>query len=81
MRRKAVDGLGGLGAAARDALPSLISALGDEDPWVRASAARALPNIAPESSVVALTLRRALGDAEPMVQAAAAKSLKQLSPP
>jgi hypothetical protein len=80
VRGRAAEALGGMGPAAAEAVPALISALCDDSSYVRPKAALSLAQIglAPENVVPALV--RTLRDKKPHVREAAATALGQFGP-
>src|SRR5207245_11501197 len=69
-----------LGPAAKDAVPSLIAALKDDDLFVRLDAAVAFGHIGPEAAPAIPALMKALTNRHPMVRLNSAYSLRLLGP-
>jgi HEAT repeat protein len=81
-RRKAAASVGNLGAAARPALPTLLSVLErDRDSLVRRNLATALGEIGGEPRTIVPALAKSLKDSDPDVMAAAAASLVKFGKP
>lgn len=62
------------------AVPALVGALGDEDPFVRRDAARALGKFGTAAKDAVPSLVSRLNDREPGVRKAAAQALQQIAP-
>ena len=73
-RQEAADALGRLGPKAAAAIPDLVRALADTNPFVRGASVRAIGLISPEGATEAL--RRALEDPHAGVRAEAAHALE-----
>jgi HEAT repeat protein len=73
VRAKAARALGGIGPAAKEAIPVLLSALQDREAHVRWDAARALGQI---GAAAAEGLAAAVNDKDPVVRQIAADALK-----
>jgi hypothetical protein len=80
-RRSAVEFFEMIGDAALPALPSLITALGDPDRFVRWSTARTIANLPPEQAAAAVPqLARPLFDTDNSVKLTAAAALETIGP-
>jgi HEAT repeat protein len=80
-RRAAIDALETLGAEASPAVPALVGALSDPDPFVRWSAIRVLGRMGPdEITKIVPGLIGALTDSDLDVRVAAARTLGQFGP-
>ena len=73
-RQEAADALGQLGSKAAAAIPDLVRAVADTNPFVRGSAVRAIGLISPEAATD--VLRRALEDPHAAVRAEATHALE-----
>jgi HEAT repeat protein len=81
IRKMAVLRLGGLGATASPAVPSLVKSLDDESAVVRKYAAQSLGRLALHASSATGPLAKALGDPDEQVRRAAAQSLVTIGQP
>ncbi len=75
VRSKAARALGGIGPAAKEAIPVLLEALRDREAHVRWDAARALGQI---GAAAAEGLAAAVNDKDPVVRQIAADALKRI---
>jgi tetratricopeptide (TPR) repeat protein len=78
--KEAARALGQLEPAAAEAVPKLITALGDADALVRQSTALALGQLGPVAAKAVPALITALGDADAVVRQSSALALGQLGP-
>ena len=79
VRQRAVEALGGIGSAAKAAVPMLTALLKDNDAGVRGDAAFALRRIASRADTVS-TLIALLKDKDAAVRWRAARSLGRIGP-
>jgi HEAT repeat protein len=79
-RMQALETLGRLGPAAKDAVPDMIAALKDKDHLVRAMAAASFKSMGGDESVLA-PLREALDDEHPIVRKMAKETLQLIDRP
>ena len=77
VKETAADALARIGAAS---VPSLVEALRDENPDVRAQAAWALARMGPEAREAVPSLAAALADEDDRVRQSAARALGQIGP-
>lgn len=77
-RYRAAEDLGKLGTAAREAVPVLVAALKDSEPFVRMAAARALANVGSDEPEPLAALDAAAKDPRPEVASAAAEAATAL---
>lgn len=80
VRMSVASALGGLGPAAKEALPVLIEASRASESRVRASAAVALGKIGPDAKETVPALTQLLEDVEPGVRLTAVQALADLGP-
>ncbi|UCG67572.1 MAG: HEAT repeat domain-containing protein, partial [Deltaproteobacteria bacterium] len=80
VRISAAVALGKIGSEAKEAVPSLIKALGDSDPGMRYRAAEALGKIGSEAKEAVPALLKALGDNEPEVYMVADSAIAEIVP-
>jgi HEAT repeat protein len=77
-QQRAAEALGQMGSAAKDAVPALVAALKDPEPYVRYAAVRALDKIGEFSPKTLAALRTAAEDEESLVRDAAIEAFESL---